>query len=126
MTYLEHQKRGTSDVWKERIANRNALWATPGPYLRHSMLNELLRQANIGEAEQKRLVSIGSFTTTKVEADPAAAALDLARQETKSIMEIRKVSDSIGNKRRKGTHQTGANTYTSEEDDEDSSESDDE
>ena len=45
MTYMAQKKAGSTD-WSSKAESKNAMWATPGPYLRKSMLLALARQVS--------------------------------------------------------------------------------
>ena len=45
ITYLHHKREGTL-VWVENVEARGTIWATPGPYLRQSMLISLARKVS--------------------------------------------------------------------------------
>jgi len=45
ITYLHHKKQGTLD-WNSKVEARGYMWATPGPYLRQSMLKILARKVS--------------------------------------------------------------------------------
>jgi hypothetical protein len=45
MTYLHHKKTGAMG-WTSRIEAKGKMWATPGPYLRRSMLTTLARKVS--------------------------------------------------------------------------------
>jgi hypothetical protein len=49
ITYLHHKKTGNSEWLEQAMSNSNArgyMWATPGPYLRRSMLVVLARRVS--------------------------------------------------------------------------------
>ncbi|KAJ9286803.1 hypothetical protein DTO021C3_5535 [Paecilomyces variotii] len=46
ITYLFHKRRASNLEWVEEVEAKGTLWATPGPYLRKSMLVALARRAS--------------------------------------------------------------------------------
>lgn len=46
MTYLICEQRGISTKWACKADTKGVMWATPGPYLRKSMLTALARKVS--------------------------------------------------------------------------------
>lgn len=61
MTYMSHKKQGNSMEWAENLDDKGRVWATPGPYLRRSMLQNLARFVS-HEFLPEELVEENTFT----------------------------------------------------------------
>lgn len=88
MTYMSHKKHGTSMEWAEKLDDKGRMWATPGPYLRRSMLQNLARFVS-HDFLPEALIEDNTFTEA-----PSCPSRDNEAEETLAMSLAVRIKDA--------------------------------